>query len=254
MLGLGMMRDTIESALCRVGFWRSETDSAKFWTRKGDHRAQMAHWRGAGPFADSSVWLTLGREHLALYDEFARAEGKTELRRVIEWGCGGGANAIHFAPRAREFCGVDIAADTLEECARQVSLATEGRALFQSRLVPAADPESARDVLPCDLFLSTYVFELLPSPEYGLRVLNVAAQLLEPGGLAIVQVKYTPDGRVPSTRRRYDRHFYAFTRYRINDFWCACDACGLEPRSVKLVPFQPLTGDKDYAYFMLRKR
>jgi SAM-dependent methyltransferase len=214
----------------------------------------MAHWRGAGPFADASVWETLGRQHLELYDEFARAEGKTELRRVIEWGCGGGANAVHFAPRAREFCGIDVASDTLDECARQVSLATNGRALFQGRLVRPDHPEDARDIVKCDFFLSTYVFELLPSPENGLRVLDVASELLEPGGLAIIQIKYAPDGRVPSTRRRYDRYFYAFTRFRINDFWCACDQRGLEPRSIKLVPVQPLDLGDDYAYFMLRKR
>lgn len=31
-----------------------------------------------------------------------------------------GANAIHFAPRATEFIGVDISAESLDECERQI--------------------------------------------------------------------------------------------------------------------------------------
>jgi hypothetical protein len=72
-------------------------------------------------------------------------------------------------------------------------MAAEGLRNFTEILIDASNPEAslARIKAPCDLFLSTYVFELLPCPEYGLRVLKIAHDLLAPDGMAIVQVKYS---------------------------------------------------------------
>ena len=71
---------------------------------------------------------------------------------------------------------------------------------FARVLIEASDPDAAltRVAGPCDLFLCTYVFELLPSPEYGLRLLRIAHQLLAPGGIAIVQVKHSADWKSKS--------------------------------------------------------
>ena len=249
MMGLGTIRTAAENALVSVGLWRPAATATEFWRRDDEHKQQMAHWK-AGVFASGDAWDAMGREHLELYDYFARAEGKDHLRRVIEWGCGGGCNAVHFAQRAQEFVGVDVSSDTAEECARQVSLATNGRASFRSFVVRPTDPEDAK--LPsCDLFLCTYVFELVLSPEIGLRILDVAAKALEPGGLAIIQIRYGAHRRRAA---RYDRRPWDYTRYELDEFWRACDERGLEPRAVKLVPVQPLNGGSNYAYFLLRRR
>src|SRR4051812_40023904 len=86
-----------------------ERDAQRFWESKSRHLPQLAHWRGAGVFADDARWLAWGKGHLDLYCDFARMLGvPTSVQRIIEWGSGGGANAIHFAPFAREYVGVEV--------------------------------------------------------------------------------------------------------------------------------------------------
>ena len=110
------------------------------------------------------------------------------LTRVVEWGCGGGANAVHFAPRSDEFIGVDVVADTLAECTRQVAAVCETP--FTPVLVEVADPEKALAEIGgnCDLFTSFYAFELIPTPEYGVGILRIAFETLAPGGAALIHV------------------------------------------------------------------
>jgi SAM-dependent methyltransferase len=248
-----LVHNAEDTLLRPKGAQQIEREAQKFWSVQSEHKGQMAHWRGAGVFSDVDLWSALGKEHLELYERFARAEGKTSLRRVVEWGAGGGANAVHFAPRAQEFVAVDIAADTLAECGKQVA-ALNGSFAFKPVLIGTSEPEAALAQIggSCDLFLSTYVFELLPSPEYGLRVLNCARQLLEPGGLALIQIKYRPNARV-RRRARYERDFANFTSYEIEEFWSEAEKCGLLPRAITLVPDQQLVQDRNYAYFLLKK-
>lgn len=48
---------------------------------------------------------------------------------------------MHFAPRAKEFIGVDISADSLRECARQVDAVCDTP--FRPVVVSVAEPETA---------------------------------------------------------------------------------------------------------------
>ena len=51
-------------------------------------------------------WLAWGAGHLDLYRNFARMlDVPLSVHRIVEWGSGGGANAIHFAPFAQEYVG-----------------------------------------------------------------------------------------------------------------------------------------------------
>jgi SAM-dependent methyltransferase len=244
-----------------VGLKQSQTklitDSQQYWNNLSNKVfKQHSHWRGDGIFADDSRWLALGLEHLHLYEEFARVVGqKPPLRRIVEWGCGGGMNAVHFAPLTQEFCGIDISAASLEECGRQITAA--GLNNFASVLIEAPDPEAAlaRVPGPCDLLLSTYVFEALPSPEYGIRVLKTASKMLAPGGIAIIQIKYSGGNWWTSSRRwGYVRNLAWNATYSIEGFWAEAEKCGLTPKMVSLVPEQPLVRDRNYAYFLLLKQ
>ncbi|GAA1920142.1 hypothetical protein GCM10009737_22070 [Nocardioides lentus] len=49
----------------------------------------------------------------------------------------------------------------------------------------------------CDLFVCFHVLELVPTEAHGLAVLDAAAALLRPGGLAVVRLKY--DDGAPGT-------------------------------------------------------
>ncbi|WP_400193780.1 SAM-dependent methyltransferase [Hymenobacter sp. B81] len=215
-----------------------------------------AHWRGNGVFAhDDARWLAIGRNNL---DRFRRLAGPQWPPRqpacIVDWGCGGGANAVHFAPGAARYYGIDITGTTLAECERQMRAA--GLPGFVPVLLPAAAPEQVRALItePCDLLLSTYVYELFPSKAYGQRVLRLTAELLAPGGLAFIQIKYS-DLTLASQPYRwgYARNMANMTTYRIEEFWTLAEACGLSPQAVALEPEQPLVHDRRYAYFLLRK-
>jgi SAM-dependent methyltransferase len=230
-------------------------DAQHYWNNpKIKDLKQSSHWRGAGIFNDEGRWLTLGREHFCLYETFARAvDFRRPLRQVVEWGCGGGTNAVQFAS-ADSYCGVDISAATLEECQRQ--MASAGAKCFIPVLIDVAHPEAALSQIPsaCDLFLSTYVFEILPTPEYGMRVLKIAYQVLAPGSIAIIQIKYhSSDWRTRSRRWGYGKNLAWNATYGIDEFWTAAAQCGFTPRMITLVPVQPLVSDRNYAYFLLQR-
>ncbi|QYN22958.1 bifunctional 2-polyprenyl-6-hydroxyphenol methylase/3-demethylubiquinol 3-O-methyltransferase UbiG [Amycolatopsis sp. DSM 110486] len=232
---------------------RISADSQTYWRRpSGDRWQANAHWRDASVFQGSDLWSRLGREHLDLFDAGARMASFTgPWHRVLEWGCGGGANAIHFAPRAEEFIGIDIAAETLHECERQVKAACDTP--FLPVAIDVAKPEEALDAVGglVDVFFSCYVFELIPTPEYGERLLRIARQLLTPDGLAMIQIKYDPGSwRTGPRRRAYRNGLAGMTTYGIDAFWQTATRCGLQPLAVHLVPKNDL--DERYAYFFLR--
>jgi cyclopropane fatty-acyl-phospholipid synthase-like methyltransferase len=244
-----------------IGYRESETkligDSQAYWNDPTDQSLkQNSHWRGIGIFADDSRWLALGREHLQFYEEFARAVGLNHsLKGIVEWGCGGGTNAVHFGRLADEFYGIDISASSLEECGRQMTAA--GLHNFTPVLIDAADPEAVlgRMQRSFDLFISTYVFELLPTQEYGIRILRIAHELLATGGMALIQIKYSEsDARTQSRAWAYAKNLALNATYRIEEFWQAAQQCGFTPRMVTLQPQQPLVNDRNYAYFFLQKK
>jgi SAM-dependent methyltransferase len=231
-------------------------DSQIYWNDSPDRSLkQNSHWRGVGIFQDDERWLSLGSGHLQMYQEFAQSlRTRAPLRRIVEWGCGGGMNAVHFGALAEEFFGIDISSASLEECHKQMSWA--GLHNFRPVLIDAAKPEAAIDLMggPCDLLISTYVFELLPTPEYGLRVLKIALEFLRPGGTAMIQIKYDEGNwKTRSKRWNYARNLAWNATYRIEEFWQAAEQIGLIPKMVKLLPRQPLVNDRNYAYYFLQK-
>jgi SAM-dependent methyltransferase len=242
----------LASAGVRQSESRISADAQDYWQHPADATWHgNSHWRDAPVFGGNDLWHKIGEEHLELFDAGARMCGfDRPWNRVLEWGCGGGANAVHFAPRAAEFIGVDIAAETLGECREQVAAVCD--TLFRPIPIDVADPEAAVARIEgwCDVFLSFYVFELVPTPEYGERLLRIAHEVLAPGGLALIQIKYS-DGRwrTRSRRRAYRRGLAEMTTYPIDEFWQIAQRCGFTPKAVHLVPRNAL--DERYAYFFL---
>lgn len=229
-------------------------DAQRYWAnprRRGDR--QNAHWRGAGIFADDATWRDMGCTPRALFDMAARAVCfERPLRRVLEWGCGGGAIALHFAQGVEAYYGVDVSEPTLAECARQMQ--AEGLPGFVPVLVGVDTPEDALGRVPrdCDLFIAIQVFEVLPTPEHGYRILRVARELLAPGGMALVQVRYvTTNWRTAPRRWRYRGNLGNNTAYHIHEFWTHAQRIGLQPEFVTLSPTELL--GTNYAYFVLTR-
>lgn len=252
--------ELLQRGLASAGATQSEarisTDSQAYWGSPGSQTWRSnSHWRDAKPFVDNGLWRRMGEQHLALFDRGARAVGFSRpWDRVVDWGCGGGANAVHFAPRAGELVGVDISEDTVRECGAQVAAVCDTP--HRPITVDVATPETALDEIgpgTCDVFLCCYVLELAPSPEYGARLLRIARDLLAPGGAALMQIKYS-DGRwrARPRRRAYRSGLAEMTTYPIHEFWQLAQGCGLTPETVELVPKNEL--DERYAYFFLSKQ
>lgn len=232
-------------------------ESAAYWTDTSQPNwAANSHWRDDV----GTEWTAIGQEHYErVRARRSHAAGPpadpagSEFGRVLEWGSGGGANAVVFAPRSREFVAADVSAPSLEECRRQVSRATD--APLTTVLIDSEHPESVLETVApgsVDLFLCFYVFELLPSEDYALRILRLSHELLAPGGFAEIQVKYRTEARdTRSITRAYKRNLSNMTTFGIEQFWVAAEQVGYEPLDVQLVPVNAL--DERYAYFGLRK-
>jgi hypothetical protein len=249
--GLNQLRNLGSRVGVGQGLSRRIRDARRYWTdESGSQWLTNSHWRGG---LDDDVWLDVGQEHLALFMQFAKAlDRPSDLGVVIEWGCGGGANAVAFAPHATKFIAADVSAESVAECARQVGATCDTP--VESVLIDIEQPEQAVAGLAqtCNIFLCLYVLELTAGPAEALRILEIAERLLISGGMAFVQVKYhTSDWRTRGHKRNYRRNLANMTTFGIDEFWVAAEECGLTPRLVTLVPKNRL--DSRYAYYALTK-
>ena len=219
---------------------------------------QFTHNRGAGVFKDEEKWLSIGRHSLDIFQQLAKAVPRNEpLENILEWGCGGGANALYFAPLAQQtFYGLDISGEALNECASQ--LAKEGIHNYQMVEINATNPEKALQNItrPMDLFFCIHVLEVFPSKGYTERILAISQQLLRPGGMAFLQFKYTtPSWDTQPKRWSYSSDPPNMTTYWIDEFWQVCEKHGLMPQVMKLVPPQnPKDSGRRYAYVLCMKK
>jgi len=118
--------DILTRAMAAAGWAESPAklarDAQEYWRSAGDERwKSRSHWRDATVFADNDLWTETGKRHLELFDRLARVcDRPARTATTLEWGCGGGANAVAFAPRSERFIGVEISEQSLDECRRQV--------------------------------------------------------------------------------------------------------------------------------------
>jgi SAM-dependent methyltransferase len=226
-------------------------DAGRYWSSSADRPwvRDMSHWRGQGRWADDAVWLQIGQAHVQMVEAFRRQSDRHHpFRRMLEWGSGGGANLLAFAPWVETYYGVDISPPNLAECARQAAGAGFGG--WKPIHIDASHPAKVLERVdaPLDFILSTAVFQHFPSQSYGLEVLSILHQLLAPGGMAIVQTRYDDGSEELGCKDRdYQRNVITFTSYTIADFWHACGCAGFRPASVVLHP------EPCYAYYWLCK-
>lgn len=239
--------------LRRVGWTQSEarmtSDAQRYWRQTSAKHALNSHWRNA---MEPGAWESLGNFHRGLFERFFPERlGPRRMPRMMEWGCGGGANAIAFSDLVEEFIGVDLSPESLEECRRQLA-GYDVR--YTPQIVTATQPESILGSLnnSVDFFLCTFVFELLPTEGVATQILKVAHQSLRDGGVAMIQVKYaTSDPATRSRRFAYHLDLANTTTFPIEQFWELACQCGFVPRCVHLLPQAPLVHDERYAYFFL---
>lgn len=229
-------------ARCAGTFWAaSQTE---------EQRRDLSHWRGVGRWASDAAWLEIGESSRAMFLTLCRLSGRTEpVNVMMEWGPGGGANAVAFSSLVSHYIGVDISQANLDECQRQLQLKAYNG--FRPILIDAERPEECAAAIggaKVDFFLSTAVYQHFPGKAYGATVTRTAAKLLRDGGLAIIQIRYDDGSEVVRAKTRdYFENAISFTSYRVDEFWTLCKDVGLEPLAVTL------ECKASYAYFLLRK-
>lgn len=248
---LGRLRGVTDRVGWRQPSSRLLADAREYWTGVAAPGWKAnSHWRsGLG----DEAWLEVGAQHLAIFQKFRKAlDTPPELGVVIDWGCGGGANAAAFAPISERFIAADVSRESLAECVRQVG--TMCSTPIEPLHIEIEHPERAITGLEghCDVFLCLYVLELTAGPDEALRILRIAERILVPGGMAFVQMKYHAAGvRRPTLKRNYRRNLANMTTFEIAEFWSHSIDCGLTPQLLTLVPENRL--DTRYAYFALTK-
>jgi SAM-dependent methyltransferase len=246
--------DACQRLLATVGVRESDAkigkDSQEYWSNRDAKRwADNAHMPGSNTFAGNDLWDQIGARHANMFRHACIDSRPT----VVDWGCGGGMNAVALAPMVGGIIGVDVSDDMLDEAERQVRAASN--CPFRKVRIDVNAPEKALLEVGAgtvDAWVSFYVFELIPSPAYGERLLRIAFEMLRPGGLALIQIKYSTGSLLTRSRGRgYRRGLAAMTTYRIDEFWTLAEKAGFQPDSVQLVARDEL--DERYAYFSLSK-
>ena len=226
-------------------------DAEEYWenSETEDQLRDLSHWAGHGRWSDEQAWRKIGDHHFDMAGQLrALATNGPPPGTLLEWGPGGGANAVRFADASQVIYGVDISQPNLTECGRQ--LAKRRFEAFRPCLIPADHPEHVLQLVnePVDLFLSTAVYQHFPSKEYGVQVTSLASQLLREGGLGLIQIRYDDgDARFRPKWRDYKRNAVTFTSYHISEFWGILEDAGLSPLAVQLKT------ENNYAYFFCQK-
>ena len=228
-----------------------EAEAGAYWDNSKEVKSvrDMSHWKGEGRFADEEFWERIGKSHLAMVREMQRMLDSTDkITSMIEWGPGGGANAVKFATEVERIYGVDISRSNLDECQLQLQkINFDG---FNKIHFPIDQPEKCFEVIEekVDLFLSTAVYQHFPSKAYGRNITAIAYRLLNENGLALIQIRYEGGRNIFFTKRRnYRKNFITFTSYPIHEFWSMASEIGFKPLAVRLKP------STNYAYFFLYK-
>jgi cyclopropane fatty-acyl-phospholipid synthase-like methyltransferase len=167
---------------------------------------------------------------------------------MLEWGPGGGCNAIHFTRHAQQIFGVDVSAANLRQC--QAQLRANGFKDFTSIEIDAEKPDAVLDKVdrPVDFFLCTAVFQHFPSQAYGRRVVEIAHQMLADDGIALIQTRYDDGSETVKCKSDdYQRNVSTFTSYRVEEFWEIAVGAGFKPLNVSLAL------STKYAFYTLQK-
>ncbi len=231
---------------------RREVTNARYWSAQSDQQWKTnAHWRDAAGGDWSEIWAEVGATHVHMYERLARAVELPRPARILEWGVGGGANAVAFAPLCDEFIAVDIVQESLDETARQVAAVCDTP--VERVLVALDDQAHGTDHLSAsvDLFLCFYVLELVPSARHAREIVDIAMRLLRPGGVAILQTKYRRSAPRWKLWKAFGERLANQYTVEIAPFWELLMALGFEVVAGELTPSNRL--DRHYAYYFTRR-
>jgi SAM-dependent methyltransferase len=212
----------------------------RYWSRSSSTPwiRDLSHWRGQGRWSDDSTWRAIGERHFDSFEKLcAMVQRPRPIRSMVEWGPGGGSNAVAFAREVTEFYGVDISEANLAECGQQLS--RMDFAGWRPLKIDAGDPRGCLNAIkvPLDFFLSTAVFQHFPGKAYGAEVMRIAHRLLAPAGIALISIRYDDGSEALRPKDRdYATNAVTFTSYGVEEFAEIARKIGFEVLSITLSP------------------
>jgi len=230
-----------------------EKQANKFWNSNTNRIKELSHWIGYGR-CNKSFWASTAQQHQNIFDFAMLLAGASEqkmMTSMVEWGCGSGINVLQLGKRFKTVHGVDISQANLNECKKNwdVSYSTASNT-FNPILIDISNPEAVlQDLKSIDVFWSTACYQHFPSPAYGLRINQIAYNLLKPSGLAIIQIRYPRHSAklVANTGNNYDTTVLTRTCYKLNQFRNHLSNQGFTILS-HVVKYQP-----GYVFFIAQK-
>ncbi len=222
----------------------------------------LSHWRGQGRWANDQAWLELGRNSFQHFVAVLRVfipelaaqlegwSGEEPLfpGTMLEWGPGGGSNVLALAPLFDRYYGVDISEPNLTEASRQAAgSGIDGFIPVHLEGIPANIEAHIQQ--PVDLFLSTAVFQHFPSKQYGVDVLETIWNVMAPGALGMVQIRYD-DGREQYLPKDgdYASQYVTYTSYGLHEFRQI-----LEDENFEVMDIRIVNPNVNYAMYAFRK-
>ena len=207
----------------------------EFWRRGSSH--DLKHFQGAGRWKDFAAWEAIGKRSLAMLRD-AGLDTSRDDYTMLEWGPGGGSNMLALMPYCRKYYGVDVAEESLNECAIQAP--TKFKGILIEDTVPVFQQEAWVDV-----FLSTACFQHFPNKDYTRDVLACLAHIARHKAFGLIQIRYGQ----PDRGRSYEEVFLSATTWSIAQFKDECRKAGFD------VLFEPqIDAAVRYAYLILHRK
>ncbi len=148
-------------------FWNTEACGTHFIQRFADDRDFFSKYR---EYRYRTSW------HIPAFASFAQARGK----RVLEIGCGNGADGVMFASHGAHYTGVDLTPQAVDATRRHFAVEKlDGQFRLEN-----AERLSFAD----DSFDIVYSFGVLHNTKAPDRAVREAHRVLKPGGVALVML------------------------------------------------------------------
>ena len=148
-------------------FWNTEACGTHFIQRFADDRDFFSRYR---EYRYRTSW------HIPAFASFAQARGK----RVLEIGCGNGADGVMFASHGAHYTGVDLTPQAVDATRRHFTVEKlDGQFRLEN-----AERLSFAD----DSFDIVYSFGVLHHTKAPDRAVREAHRVLKPGGVALVML------------------------------------------------------------------
>jgi ubiquinone/menaquinone biosynthesis C-methylase UbiE len=176
-----------------------ERDAYSFWNEQSQSIRHLSHIYLADKSQDNHDLDSFSSLNAQVFDNFAQSLSKDCTKLVaLEWGCGGGANAVELCKKFKKIFLVDISEQSIAACKERLESAGVSNFEF-IHLSTLRDFEKLKNIR-VDAIFSTAVFQHFPSKEYAREVLLEMSKILSSKGFIMIQVRQVIEAELPKEK------------------------------------------------------